>query len=128
MTLDKSDVLHGTLGLMVIKTLEALRPYQSVMPGYFETMGIPIVRGRSFQSTDTASSGLVAVVNERFANTFWKGHDPIGQRVKPYNDQPPWFTVVGVAKDVKQRGVAWRRSSGSSRAWRYCSPPWARMG
>ena len=79
--------------------------YQSVMPGYFETMGIPIVRGRSFQSTDTASSGLVVVVNERFAHTFWQGHDPIGQRVKPGNDQAPWFTVVGVAKDVKQGGV-----------------------
>jgi hypothetical protein len=59
---------------------------------YFETMGIPIVRGRSFQSTDTASSGRVAVVNERFANTFWKGRDPIGQRIKPGNDQAPWFT------------------------------------
>jgi putative ABC transport system permease protein len=79
--------------------------YQSVMPDYFETMGIPIVRGRSFQSTDTASSGRVAVVNERFANTFWKGLDPIGQRIKPGNDQAPWFTVVGVAKDVKQGGV-----------------------
>jgi predicted permease len=68
-------------------------------------MGIPIVRGRGFQSTDTASSGLVVVVNERFAARFWKGLDPIGQRVKPGNDQSPWFTVVGVAKDVKQGGL-----------------------
>jgi predicted permease len=80
--------------------------YQYVMPDYFETMGIPIVRGRSFQPADATSSGLVAIVNEKFAETFWKGRDPIGQRVKPCcNDQPPWFTVVGVAKDVKQRGV-----------------------
>jgi predicted permease len=79
--------------------------YQSVMPGYFETMGISIVRGRGFQATDTASSGLVVVVNERFADRFWKGLDPIGQRVKPGNDQAPWFTVVGVAKDVKQGGL-----------------------
>ena len=80
--------------------------YQYAMPGYFETMGIPIVRGRSFQPADATSSGLVAVVNERFAETFWKGRDPIGQRVKPCcNDLPPWFTVVGVAKDVKQGGV-----------------------
>jgi predicted permease len=80
--------------------------YQYVMPDYFETMGIPIVRGRSFQPTDATSSGLVAIVNETFAETFWKGRDPIGQRVKPCcNDQPPWLTVVGVAKDVKQRGV-----------------------
>ena len=79
--------------------------YQYVMPDYFETMGIPIVRGRGFQRTDATSSGLVAIVNEKFAETFWKGRDPIGQRVKPNPDQTPWFTVVGVAKDVKQGGV-----------------------
>ena len=79
--------------------------YQYVMPDYFETMGIPIVRGRSFQRTDATSSGFVAIVNEKFADAFWKGRDPIGQRVKPNPDQPPWFTVVGVAKDVKQGGV-----------------------
>jgi predicted permease len=79
--------------------------YQYVLPGYFETMGIPIARGRSFQPTDATSPGLVAIVNEKFANTFWAGRDPIGQRVKPNPDRPPWFTVVGVAKDVKQGGV-----------------------
>jgi predicted permease len=80
--------------------------YQYVMPEYFETMGIPIVRGRGFQPTDATSSGFVAIVNEKFAATFWKGRDPIGERVKPCcNDQPPWFTVVGVAKDVKQGGL-----------------------
>jgi putative ABC transport system permease protein len=80
--------------------------YQYVIPNYFETMGIPIVRGRSFQPTDATSSGWVAIVNEKFADTFWPGQDPIGQQVKPCcNDLPPWFTVVGVAKDVKQGGV-----------------------
>jgi putative ABC transport system permease protein len=80
--------------------------YQYVFADYFETMGVPIVRGRGFQPAD-ASAGLVAVVNEKFADTFWKGQDPIGKRVMPCcNDQPPWFTVVGVAKDVKQGGVA----------------------
>ena len=81
--------------------------YQHVFPGYFETMGVPIVRGRGFQPADTSAAGLVAVVNEKFADTFWQGQDPIGKRVKPCcNDQPPWFTVVGVAKDVKQGGLA----------------------
>ena len=80
--------------------------YQYVMPEYFETIGIPIVRGRSFQPADASSAGLVAVVNETFAQTFWNGRDPIGQLVKPNPDLPPWFTVVGVAKDVKQGGIA----------------------
>ena len=80
--------------------------YQNVMTDYFETMGIPIVAGRSFQASDAASSGLVAVVNETLVNTFWKGLNPIGQRLRPCcGDQVPWFTVVGVAKDVKQGGI-----------------------
>jgi predicted permease len=80
--------------------------YQNVMTDYFETMGIPIVQGRSFQSSDAASTGMVAVVNETLINTFWKGMNPIGQRLRPCcGDQIPWFTVVGVAKDVKQGGV-----------------------
>jgi predicted permease len=80
--------------------------YQNVMSNYFETMGIPIERGRSFQSTDAGASGMVAVVNQTLANTFWKDRDPVGQRLRPCcSDQIPWFTIVGVAKDVKQGGV-----------------------
>jgi predicted permease len=80
--------------------------YQAVMADYFETMGIPIVQGRSFERADAASSGRVAIVNETTVNTFWKGKNPIGQRLRPCcGDQIPWFTVVGVAKDVKQGGI-----------------------
>jgi predicted permease len=80
--------------------------YQNVMSDYFETMGIPMMQGRSFQPADAASSGLVTVVNERLVNTFWKDLNPIGQRLRPCcGDQVPWFTVIGVAKDVKQGGI-----------------------
>jgi len=80
--------------------------YQYVMSDYFETMGIPIVQGRSFQRADAASTGMLAIVNETLANTFWKGRNPIGLRLRPCcGDEVPWFTVVGVAKDVKQGGV-----------------------
>jgi predicted permease len=80
--------------------------YQNVMTGYFETMGIPILQGRSFEPRDASATGMVAVVNETLVNTFWKGLNPIGQRLRPCcGDQVPWFTVVGVAKDVKQGGV-----------------------
>jgi putative ABC transport system permease protein len=80
--------------------------YQAVMSNYFETMGIPIVQGRGFERTDAASSGRVAIVNETLVNTFWRGKNPIGQRLRPCcGDQIPWFTVVGVAKDVKQGGI-----------------------
>jgi predicted permease len=79
--------------------------YQNVMTGYFETMGIPIVQGRSFQPSDATSTGLVAIVNETLVNTFWKNLNPIGQQLRPCCGDRPWFTVVGVAKDVKQGGV-----------------------
>jgi predicted permease len=80
--------------------------YQNVLSDYFETMGIPIVEGRGFQESDAAAPGLVAVVNETLANTFWKGRSAIGQRLRPCcNPEIPWLTIVGVAKDVKQGGV-----------------------
>jgi predicted permease len=79
---------------------------QYVMSDYFETMGIPVVEGRGFQQADAASQGIVAVVNETLASTFWIGQNPIGKRLRPGGgDQVPWFTVIGVAKDVKQGGV-----------------------
>ena len=85
---------------------EVVEYYQSVMSDYFDTMGIPIVQGRGFLTTDSAGRGMVAVVNERLANTFWKGRNPIGQRLKPdWGDWVPWFTVIGVARDVRQNGV-----------------------
>jgi hypothetical protein len=74
------------------------------MSGYFETMGIPILQGRGFQPSDAASEGGVAVVNETLSDTYWKGRNPVGQRLRPAATRP-WFTVIGVAKDVKQRGV-----------------------
>jgi putative ABC transport system permease protein len=80
--------------------------YQNVMSDYFETMGIPIVQGRGFQAGDAATPGVVAVVNETLVNTFWKGQNPIGKRLRPCcSDEIPWLTVVGVARDVKQGGV-----------------------
>jgi putative ABC transport system permease protein len=76
------------------------------MSGFFETMGIPILQGRGFASTDAASEGWVAVVNETLADTYWRGLNPIGQRLRPAGDRGnSWFTVIGVAKDVKQTGV-----------------------
>jgi putative ABC transport system permease protein len=78
--------------------------YQRVMSGFFETIGIPILEGRGFESTDVGSGGRVAVVNETLANTYWKGRNPIGQQLRP-GGTTPWFTVIGVARDVKQTGV-----------------------
>jgi predicted permease len=84
--------------------------YQFVMGDYFGTMGIPIVAGRGFERADNASQGKVAVVNETLAKRIWKGQNPIGRRVRPPGGsfgaaEDVWHTVIGVAKDVRQRGV-----------------------
>jgi predicted permease len=84
--------------------------YQFVMGDYFGTMGIPIIAGRGFERTDNASQGKVAIVNETLAKRIWKGQNPIGQRVRPAGgsfgaSDSVWHTVIGVAKDVRQRGV-----------------------
>jgi len=78
--------------------------YQRVMSGFFETLGIPIVRGRGFEPADIGSKQYVVVVNESLANAYWKAQNPLGQRLRPGGTMP-WLTVVGVAKDVKQTGV-----------------------
>ena len=80
--------------------------YQYVMSDYFDTMHVPVLRGRGFEGTDAGSSGLVAVVNEQLAKERWPEKNPIGQRLRfCCGDNNRWFTVVGVAGDVKLRNV-----------------------
>ena len=69
--------------------------------GYFETMGVPVVRGRGFTSSDTAATPKVAVVNERFARHYWPDRDPIGRRFRLDGPEGEAVEVVGVAKTIK---------------------------
>jgi predicted permease len=91
--------------------VEIIDYYQLVMGDYFETMGVPIIAGRGFEPADAASPNGVVIVNETLANRIWKGRNPIGQRVWPNLSAAigfggdSWDTVIGVAGDVKQRGV-----------------------
>ena len=71
-------------------------------PRYFETLGIPIVRGRAFARTDTADSQRVAIVSESAAARYWPGAEPIGKRVR-ISPRFEWATVVGVAADLRYR-------------------------
>lgn len=80
--------------------------YQNTLSDYFATMRIPIVRGRGFEAADAASPGVVGVVNEALARTYWPGADPIGRRLRPCcGNEVPWVTVIGVAGDVTQASV-----------------------
>lgn len=69
---------------------------------YFQTLGIPLRRGRLFTDDELANNRQVVIVNERLASRYWRGEDPIGKRLKwgaPQNDNP-WLTVVGVVSDT----------------------------
>jgi macrolide transport system ATP-binding/permease protein len=76
--------------------------YNEVGPDYFVTMGIPLVSGREFTRADDEKAALVAVVNETMAGRYWRGKDPIGERVQV---KGRWMRVVGVAKDSKYQSV-----------------------
>src|SRR5688572_19519890 len=69
--------------------------------GYFETMGIPIVRGRGFQRTDAAGGPAVAIVNETLARRYWPQRDAVGSRFHAVGDAGDWVQIVGVARDSR---------------------------
>jgi len=75
-----------------------------VLGDYFQAMGIPLVRGRFFHEDDTTTSQLVAIVNRKLAEQFWRGQNPIGKRLRwgTQTSKTPWMTVIGEVDDVKQ--------------------------
>ncbi len=81
--------------------------YRVVNPDYFRAMGIPLQRGRVFDTRDSAESTPVFLVNRRLAEQFWPGEDPTGKRLKvgPADSPNPWVTIIGVVGDVRQAGL-----------------------
>src|SRR5215475_5262318 len=71
-------------------------------PGYFKTMGIPVIRGREFTDVDTADSHRVIIVNETLAKRFWPDGDALGKRLRVGGSQ---WEIVGVVGDVKPQIV-----------------------
>ena len=79
--------------------------YRLITPGYFETMRLPLVRGRDITAADNANAPGVVILNERAAKEYWPGEDPMGKRVCFDDDTTnpsSWLTIVGIAKDAKQ--------------------------
>jgi len=74
--------------------------YRVVLPGYFATMRIPVLRGRDVGPGDRAGAPPVVVVSERLAETAWPGEDAIGRRIT--FDDSTWVTVVGVVRNTMQ--------------------------
>jgi predicted permease len=81
--------------------------YRLSCPGYFSTLGIPIVEGRDFTDRDVTKGELVAIVNRATAELYWPGASPIGKRLKlgPINNDQPWRIVIGVAENARHFGL-----------------------
>jgi predicted permease len=112
-----SGVLLSELPASVLVTAEGREPrpgeegieipFDVVTPGYFATVGTPLLRGRDFGPGDREGGEPVAVVNEAMARLYWDG-DALGRRFRPGgpedNDQP-WITVIGVVADARRTAL-----------------------
>src|SRR5437016_5086114 len=79
--------------------------WDTVMPQYFSTLRIPLLRGRDFTLQDTRDKPQIAIINETMARLFWPKQDPVGKRFSQEKDKPKWITVVGVVGDVREYGL-----------------------
>jgi len=76
-----------------------------VTPGFFSTLGIPLVKGRDFTADDHAQAPGVVIISEAMARRYWPNEDPIGKRLRETGQGAPWLSIVGVAGEVKYRGL-----------------------
>jgi predicted permease len=91
----------------------ALPPNQSsipirsafVSPGYFETLAIPVIRGRAFDRRDDAGALRTVIINQTMAERYWPNRDPLGARVEIKGDDGGPAEVIGIARDVKYGGM-----------------------
>lgn len=112
---DFSDSVIIAEGYQMAPGESLISPYRVIAtPGYFETLKIPLKRGRTFNDSDADTSPRVVIVDERLAQRFWPGLDPIGRRMfQPENPNDlvtpdkntRWLTVVGVVGETKMAGL-----------------------
>lgn len=93
-------------GRMVETTADApVGQIQQVTSGYFEAMGLRLLRGRVFDAADRADAAGVAIVSESFAALHWPGEDALGKRVKVFLEDWPWMEVVGIVANVQHESL-----------------------
>jgi putative ABC transport system permease protein len=81
--------------------------YRLTCPGYFKTLGIPLLEGRDFDARDSTDAPGVVILNEETAKLYWPNQHAVGQRIKlgRTDSDTPWMTVVGVAANVRHFGL-----------------------
>ncbi len=100
----------GSNGMYAVEGKHTFAPGQNQLPqanfrlttpGYFKTMGIPIVRGRDFTAQDVENAPVVTIISEAVAREVFPGEDPIGRRVQCGLDSLEPMTIVGIAGDIR---------------------------
>lgn len=76
--------------------------FANVSPDYLRAMGIPVIRGRNFQATDRQGTSPVVIISESVARRFFPNEEAVGRRLRLDRGREQWFTVIGVARDVRQ--------------------------
>jgi putative ABC transport system permease protein len=82
-------------------------PFDAALPNYFQTMGMQLLQGRTFNAQDGPETLQVSIINETFAKRYFPNNDPIGKRFA-FGDgsgNPQWITIVGVVRDTKRQGL-----------------------
>lgn len=101
-----------------------LAEYRQVSAQYFKAMGIPLLGGREFSDADTAGAPGVIIINERFAEQYFRGEQPLGKRIG-FGKNPEWREIVGVVSNVRHFGL---ELEGRSEAYvPYLQDPWPAM-
>jgi len=77
----------------------------AISPGYFATLGIPLLRGRAFTTGDRMKTELVATIDDTLARQYWPNEDPIGQHISLNYEKPNWITIVGIVKHTKSSSL-----------------------
>jgi putative ABC transport system permease protein len=96
----RSFELEGARGVEVGDDV----PHRIVAGDYFRTLGIPLLRGRTFSHSDRSDSPPVLVINQATSRRYWPGEDPVGQRVA-FEPEGPWHEIVGVVGDTRHQGL-----------------------
>jgi putative ABC transport system permease protein len=94
--------MPGTFGQAGVRSPQAV--FNVVTAGYFQTMGIPLRRGRDFIDADAEGNAMTAIVNESLVRASFPNQDPIGRRIQCGLDNLDFMTIVGVVGDVRTAG------------------------
>jgi len=92
-------------GRPLVDAEEAYATWRAIDPGYFETLGVRLLKGRFFSEQDKADTPQVAIINEMTAQRYWPGENPIGKHITLWRDETFSREIVGVVKNVKVGGM-----------------------